>query len=408
VTTPLRFESIDMAALTKAVTDRTRVVLLTSPNNPTGTALRHDDVEAFLDVVPGDCLVVLDEAYYEYITGLHVPRALELLRRHPNFAVLRTFSKAYGLAGLRIGYVLAHPQVVSAIDQTLIPFAVNGMAQAGALASLAADAELQVRVEEVLRERDRVQASLRSLGFSTPDAQGNFVWLPSGSATAALTLKLETQGVVSRPFPGEGARVTIGTPAENDHFLDAFEACVAPLELGAHWGLPTGPQAAVVQSWVDRIGAADRQLVAHATTAHAGRTEPDPGGAEQWDANQVWAHLAEIGGYWLAELESVIDAGSIEPVPFGRVKTDAVRIRAIEEGRRRPVEANLLAARRQLHALRAYLAGLSAADWRRVGRHSTLGDMDLARQLQEFHVGHVEQHIAQLDGLAEQAARGSG
>jgi hypothetical protein len=282
------------------------------------------------------------------------------------------------------------------------------MAQTGALASLDAEDELDDRVQEVLGERDRVQRTLRSLGFSTPDAQANFVWLPARGATEALTLKLETQGVVTRPFPGEGVRVTIGTPAENDHFLDAFEACVAPLELSAHWALPTGQQAAVVQAWIERIDVVDRQLVTHATTAHAGRTDPDPGGSEQWDANQVWAHLAELGGYWLRELEAVVDAGSSEPVPFGRVKTDPVRISAIEEGRRRPVEANLLATRRQLHALRAYLAGLSAADWRRVGRHSTLGDMDVPRQLEEFHVGHVEQHVAQLDGLAAQAGSAGG
>ncbi len=345
ISVPLRFEGLDMAALTKAVTDRTRLVLLTSPNNPTGTAITHQELEALLAVVPERCLVVLDEAYHEYITGLQAPDALALLRAHPNLAVLRTFSKAYGLAGLRIGYLLSHPRVVAATDQALIPFAVNGLAQAAALASLQAEAELQERVTATLAERHRVQTALRRLGFSTPDTQANFLWLPAGAASAALTLKLETLGVVTRPFPDEGIRVTIGRPEEDDRFLDAFEAAAAPLELVAHWRLPTGEQARIVQSWIDRIDAADGRLLVHGATPHRGLTEPDPGGTERWDAPRVWAHLAEFGRYWQAELAKVVDAASAEPVPFGRVKTDPGRVAAIEDGRHRPVEQNLLTAR---------------------------------------------------------------
>jgi histidinol-phosphate aminotransferase len=404
VTAPLRFETIDMAALIKAVTERTRVVLVTSPNNPTGTAVRHDDLVTLLEAVPERCLVVLDEAYHEYITGRHAPAAIELLRRHPNLAVLRTFSKAYGLAALRVGYLLGHPQVVAAVDQTLIPFAVNGLGQAAALASLEHDAELAERVHATLLERRRVQRALRDLGFSTPDAQANFLWLPAGAAAAALTLKLETLGVVTRPFADEGIRVTTGTPEENDRFLDAFESSVAPLDLAKHWTLPVGERAHEVQHWIDRIDAVDARLVAHATTPHAGHTDPDPGATEVWDADQVWAHLAEIGSYWLGELEKVVDAESDEPVPFGRVKTDPARIAAIAQGRRLDVTVNLELARRNLDGLRAYLAGLAREDWRRVGRHSTLGDMDVARQLTEFHVGHAEQHLDQLDGLTRPRA----
>ena len=268
---------------------------------------------------------------------------------------------------LRIGYVMAHPQVIRAVDQVLVPFAVNGLAQAAALASLRHDGELRERVAVTLAERTRVQAALRHLGFSTPDAQANFLWLPAGEAAATLTLKLETLGVVTRPFPDEGVRVTIGTPSENDHFLDAFEAAVEPLELAAHWRLPTGRLAGAVQGWVDRIDAADTRLLAHAGVTHHGLTDPDPGGTEQWDSAQVWAHLAEIGAYWLGELEHVVDAASSEPVAFGRVKTNPERIAAIEQGRHRDVVNNLTLARRNLHALRAYVAGLSAADWRRVG-----------------------------------------
>jgi histidinol-phosphate aminotransferase len=399
VTTPLRFHGLDLPTVTKAVTDRTRVVLVTSPNNPTGTAVGHDELVELLEASP-HALVVLDEAYYEYVTGLHAPRAAELLRHYANLAVLRTFSKAYGLAGLRIGYLTAHPNVVAAVDQALIPFAVNGMAQAGALASLEHDDELAARVATTRAERARLQRALRQLGFSTPDAQANFLWLPAGAAAAALTLKLETLGVVTRPFPDEGIRVTIGLPEENDRFLDAFDAAAEPLELAAHWGLPTGRLAVQVQDWVDRIDVADARLVEHRSRPHHGLTQPDPGGTERWEVAEVWGHLGEIGGYWLVELQGVIDAGSDEPVPFGRVKSDLGRLAAIAAGRQQDAGALMLEARRNLAALRAYVAGLSTEDWRRVGRHATLGDMDVPRQLEEFHVGHVEQHLAQLDDLA--------
>ena len=137
---------------------------------------------------------------------------------------------------------------MSAVDQTLIPFAVNGLGQAAALASLEHDDELRERVDATIAERDRVQRALRELGFSTPDAQANFLWLPAGAAAAALTLKLETRGVVTRPFADEGIRVTTGAPHENDRFLDAFEACAAPLDLAKHWELPVGERAHEVQS----------------------------------------------------------------------------------------------------------------------------------------------------------------
>jgi histidinol-phosphate aminotransferase len=399
-----RFEAIDMAGIINAVTERTRVVLVTSPNNPTGTVVGHDELMALLDAVPPNCLVVLDEAYYEYVTGRHAPDALALAARYPHFAVLRTFSKAYGLAALRVGYLISHPDVVGAVDQVLVPFAVNGLAQAAALASLEADGELAARVQDTIAERERVTSELRTrIGVSVPDPQANFVWLPAGECAADLTLELERSGVVTRPFPGEGVRVTIGTVEENDWFLDALDRLAPKLDLAAAWRLPTGDRARQVQAIVDRCDAADVRLVAHAATSHAGLTDPDPGGTEQWDADQVWAHLAEIGGYWRGELAHVVDAAQADPVPFGRVKTNEGRIAAIERGRHRPVADNLDDARRALSALRAYIAGLSEQDWGRVGRHQTLGDMTIERQLEEFHIGHVEQHLAQLDRLAGRA-----
>lgn len=235
VQVPLRYSHFDMAAITAAVTKRTRVVFITSPNNPTGTVVRHEEMVTLLEAVPDGCLVVLDEAYCEYITNPDVPRALNLLAQYPNLVVLRTFSKAYGLATLRVGYLLADPDVVGSVDRTLIPFAVNGLGQAAALASLAANDELADRVAQTLAERDRVAKEIRSMGFVFPDPQANFVWLPAGKAASALTLGLESRGVVTRPFPGEGVRVTIGSAEENDLFLHAFAVVDATTDLRSGW-----------------------------------------------------------------------------------------------------------------------------------------------------------------------------
>ncbi len=224
-------EHLDMAGITAAVSERTKVVMVTSPNNPTGTTVTHADMVALMGATPPSTLVVLDEAYHEYITAPDAPRALELQAQHPNLVVLRTFSKAYGLAALRIGYLVGHADVVAAVDRVLIPFAVNGFAQRAAVASLAAQHELDERVRATLAERDRVVAEIAGLGIPSPEAQANFVWLPVGEPALALAAELEGRGVVTRPFAVEGVRVTIGTPAENDRFLAAIASLVEPLGL---------------------------------------------------------------------------------------------------------------------------------------------------------------------------------
>jgi histidinol-phosphate aminotransferase len=218
-------ETLDMNGITSATTAHTPLVLVTSPNNPTGTAVTHDELVTLMESVAPTTLVVLDEAYHEYLTSPIAPDALALQARYPNLAVLRTFSKAYGLAALRIGYLVAHPEVVAAVDRVLVPFCVNGLAQTAALASLepAAEAELRNRVAQTLAERDRLVAELTKRDVPLADAQANFVWMPLGEPAIALTLALEERGVVTRPFAGEGVRVTIGTVAENDRFLAAFD-----------------------------------------------------------------------------------------------------------------------------------------------------------------------------------------
>jgi histidinol-phosphate aminotransferase len=149
-----------------------------------------------------------------------VPDAIEIYRSRPNVAVLRTFSKAYGLAGLRVGFAVAHEPVADALRKTAVPFGVSGLAQAAAVASLAAEAELLERVAALVDERSRVQAALREQGWSrVPASQANFVWLRLGERTDEFAAACEEAGVVVRPFAGEGARVSIGEPEANDLFL---------------------------------------------------------------------------------------------------------------------------------------------------------------------------------------------
>ncbi|HEY3924274.1 MAG TPA: histidinol-phosphate transaminase [Acidothermaceae bacterium] len=211
----------DLDAMAAAITPRTKVVLVCNPNNPTGTAVQRAPLEAFLDAVPSGCLVVLDEAYREFNRDPDVPDAITLYRDRPNVAVLRTFSKAYGLAGLRVGYAVAHPEVADAIRMTSVPFAVSSIAQAAAVASLrpVAERELLERVDATVGERRRVITELRGAGWHIPDSEANFVWLATGSQTDSGAAACAEAGVVVRPFSGEGLRVTIGEPEANDIFL---------------------------------------------------------------------------------------------------------------------------------------------------------------------------------------------
>jgi histidinol-phosphate aminotransferase len=201
-----------------------RLVLLANPNNPTGTAVRTEDLRALADALDGSTLLVVDEAYREFVTDPDVPDAVELLGDRPNVCVLRTFSKAYGLAALRVGYLVGHPDVVAAVDRVLPPFAVNGPAQAAAIASLDHREEAMARVAAVVAERDRLAGELRARRFDVPDAQANFVWLACGDAAAPLALALEQRGVVTRPFAGHGIRVTATDRAEGDRFLAALDS----------------------------------------------------------------------------------------------------------------------------------------------------------------------------------------
>ena len=212
-------ERHDLDAMAAAVTDRTRLIFVCNPNNPTGAAISRAELERFLDRVPSDVLVVVDEAYREFVRDPEVPDGVDLYRDRPNVAVLRTFSKAYGLAGLRVGFAIAHEPVAEALRATAVPFGVNSLAQVAAVESLRAEEALLERCEALVRERERVTEALRKQGWTVPTSEANFVWLRLGERTLDFAAKAEVAGVVVRPFAGEGARITIGEVEANDIFL---------------------------------------------------------------------------------------------------------------------------------------------------------------------------------------------
>lgn len=218
----------DFAGLADAVTDRTKLVFLATPNNPTGVASTTAELRGLLEQLSSDVVVCIDEAYREFLDPEFGDPVRELLPNFPNVIVTRTFSKAHGLAGLRVGYAVGSPEVVSAVDKTMLPFAVNALAQAGALAALEHEDEVVAKVATILAERARVETALAAAGWSFPNHQGNFVWLATGDRTDPISQALEQRGVVIRPFSGEGIRVTIGSPPENDRFLSTLAEVAGP------------------------------------------------------------------------------------------------------------------------------------------------------------------------------------
>lgn len=224
----------DLAAMAAAVTDRTRAVLVCSPNNPTGPIVRHDEFEEFLATVPRDVLVILDEAYAEFVTD---PAAVDGMRvlgtsGHDNVVALRTFSKAFGLAGLRVGYAIGHARILDAARTTAIPLSVTAQAEEAALASLQAEEELLERVRAIAERRDRLAQALRDAGWRVPVAQGNFVWLPCGAETAAAATAFEDGGLIVRAFPGDGIRISVGEEESVEKVLQIAASVVETLPEG--------------------------------------------------------------------------------------------------------------------------------------------------------------------------------
>jgi histidinol-phosphate aminotransferase len=224
----------DLDAMADAITECTRVVLVCTPNNPTSVIVTAAEFERFMARVPETVLVLLDEAYAEFVTdpaavhGLN-PGGPTLLDRYPNLVVLRTFSKAYGLAGLRVGYAVGPAYILDAARSTAIPLSVTEPAQRAALAALEHEDELLARVAQLIERRTEIEAGLAAQGWRIPPAQGNFIWLPTGEGTVAAAEVLEAGGIVARVFPPDGIRVSVGEPESVEKLLRATAEVVETL-----------------------------------------------------------------------------------------------------------------------------------------------------------------------------------
>ncbi|MGO8770454.1 pyridoxal phosphate-dependent aminotransferase [Mycobacterium sp.] len=219
VKVPLTNHTHDLDAMRAAISDRTRLIFVCNPNNPTSTVVSPDALVRFVDAVPPHILIAIDEAYVEYIRDDMAPDSLELALARGNVVVLRTFSKAYGLAGLRVGYAIGQPELITALEKVYVPFSVTSVSQAAAIASLDAADELLARTDALVAERARVASGLREAGYTVPPTQTNFVWLPLGPRTIDFVQQAASERLVVRPFAPDGVRITVGAPEENDALL---------------------------------------------------------------------------------------------------------------------------------------------------------------------------------------------
>lgn len=216
----------DLQAMAQAITDRTRAVLICTPNNPTAAALTHTQVREFMLAVPRNVLVLLDEAYVDFVRMADPVRGIELAKEFANLLVLRTFSKAYGLAGLRIGYAVGDPSVIAALKSSNTPFAVNTLAQYAAVAALGQREEVDRRVNKIVDQRAAVVSALREAGWKGPDPQANFVWFDIGEDADRFDEVCLRHGIIVRTFSGSGVRVTIAQPQANERLLAAYREWV--------------------------------------------------------------------------------------------------------------------------------------------------------------------------------------
>lgn len=222
--------SHDLDTMAAAITERTRLILVCTPNNPTGPAVTESQIRAFLAKVPAHIPVVIDEAYFEFCAASTVPETeeaplngLDIYRDYENVIILRTFSKAQGLAGLRVGYSISHPQITQHLRVAATPFAVTALAEAAAIASIEHEDAVMERVSHLVSERERVTARLRELGYDFPSTYANFVWLPLGERTGEFVQLMAEHALSVRAFGTEGVRVSIGEMEANDRFLSLCE-----------------------------------------------------------------------------------------------------------------------------------------------------------------------------------------
>jgi histidinol-phosphate aminotransferase len=226
VLAPQRDFAFDLVAMAKAITPKTAVIYLANPNNPTGSAFGREEFDEFLAAVPDGVLVVLDEAYIHYAVRMGLRDSVEAYRKRRNLLILRTFSKVYGLAGLRIGYAIGLPDLLSAMNKLKTPFNTSGVAQAAALAALDDNEHVTRCIETNATERKRLSEGLARLGFRPVPSEANFVFMVVGPEAKALSDDLLQMGVIVRPlgwmgFP-EAIRISVGTAEENDKCLSAM------------------------------------------------------------------------------------------------------------------------------------------------------------------------------------------
>jgi histidinol-phosphate aminotransferase len=229
---PLRDWRADLGAMLKVIDAKTKLVCIANPSNPIGSMVSRKELEAFLAKVPEGVLVLLDEAYAEYVSARAYPNGLRLLKRHPNLIVTRTFSKAYGLAGLRIGYGFAAPEIIRNFDRVRPPFNANRMAQAAALAALTDEAHIRKAVATNEQGRKKLEEAFEAIGLAYVPSFTNFILVDVGRPGGEVTEGLLRKGVIVRPMGGYGlarhVRVTIGRPAENRRFIAALRRVLAP------------------------------------------------------------------------------------------------------------------------------------------------------------------------------------
>lgn len=224
VCVPLRADgNCDLTAMLAAVTPTTRAIIVCTPNNPTSAALTHNELHDFIQQAPKNVPILLDEAYIDFVRMEDPVRAMELMQEFPNVLCLRTFSKAYGLAGLRCGYVVAEPSIARALNSSNTPFSVNTLAQVAAQAALGERAEVNRRVGIIQNEREKLVTALRSLGWNGPEPQANFVWFELGKHSQAFEKLCSKHGIIVRTFKNEGTRVTIAEPEASQRLIAAYE-----------------------------------------------------------------------------------------------------------------------------------------------------------------------------------------
>jgi len=220
---PLKDFRLDLPGMLEAITPRTRLVFISNPNNPTGTIVKKEEVEKFLEKVPPHILVVFDEAYYEYVEDASFPQLIPLLREKENLIILRTFSKIYGLAGLRIGYGVAREEIIDTLNRVRPPFNVNSLAQKAALASLEDERQVE-RSRKLVREGKKyLYREFERMGLFYVPTQANFILVRVGEDASQVERELLKRGVIVRGMGGYGLsefiRVTIGRPRENKLFI---------------------------------------------------------------------------------------------------------------------------------------------------------------------------------------------